>query len=39
MAMGDVFFTEIASTVDARCQSPKYENGFLHLWHLALGNV
>ena len=22
-----------------RCQSPKYENGFKHLWHLASGNV
>ena len=22
-----------------RCQSPKYENGFKHLWHLASGNI
>ena len=25
--------------VSIRCQSPKYENGFHHLWHLASGNV
>ena len=22
-----------------RCQSPKYENGFKHLWHLASGRA
>ena len=26
-------------TLVIRCQSPKYENGFKHLWHLASGRA
>ena len=28
-----------STTIYFRCQSPKYENGFKHLWHLALGRA
>ena len=26
-------------TIHSWCQSPKYENGFKHSWHLVSGNV
>ena len=29
----------IRQTKEIRCQSPKYENGFKHLWHLAMGRA
>ena len=29
----------LLAIIVTRCQSPKYENGFKHLWHLALSNV
>ena len=25
--------------IKSRCQNPKYENGFKHLWHLASGQA
>ena len=31
--------SNLINEMKGRCQSPKYENGFKHLWHLVSGNV
>ena len=35
----DPYRPPLTTKIKVRCQSPKYENGFKHLWHLASGNV
>ena len=34
-----VQFPQIFPHMFIRCQSPKYENGFQHLWHLTWGRA